>query len=193
MTDTTKLGPWVRRFLLEHLVDERNLARNTQRSYRDSLALLISFFATKVRKEVDQLMIGDITAERLRLFLQDLEQTRGCCVSTRNQRLAMVHALARFIAEHSPEHIEWCGTIRKYPVQEGHETRDHLPRESRDGCAVGGTRSPHATGPTRLYSVALPLQHWRARRRGRATENRKPGAGPSANARAQFSTDPRQR
>ena len=28
MTDTTKLGPWIRQFLLEHLVAERNLARN---------------------------------------------------------------------------------------------------------------------------------------------------------------------
>jgi len=38
MRETTKLGPWVRRLLLEHLVSERNLARNTQRSYRDTLA-----------------------------------------------------------------------------------------------------------------------------------------------------------
>ena len=30
MRDTTLLGPWVRRFLLEHLIGERNLARNTQ-------------------------------------------------------------------------------------------------------------------------------------------------------------------
>ena len=58
---------------------------------------------------------------------------------------------------------------------------------------VSGTRSPHATGPTRLRAAALPLQHWCACRRGRATENRKLGAGPSANASAQFSTDPRQR
>jgi integrase/recombinase XerD len=36
MTDTARLGPWVRRFLLEHLVGERNLARNTQHSYRDT-------------------------------------------------------------------------------------------------------------------------------------------------------------
>ena len=35
MNDKILLGPWVRRFLLEHLVAERNLARNTQRSYRD--------------------------------------------------------------------------------------------------------------------------------------------------------------
>jgi len=40
MTNETLLGPWVRRFLLEHLVGERNLACNTQRSYR---ALFASF------------------------------------------------------------------------------------------------------------------------------------------------------
>jgi hypothetical protein len=29
--------PWIRRFLLEHLVAERNLSRNTRASYRDRL------------------------------------------------------------------------------------------------------------------------------------------------------------
>ena len=32
MTDTRTLGPWLRLFLAEYLVSERNLARNTQRS-----------------------------------------------------------------------------------------------------------------------------------------------------------------
>src|SRR5262249_22321413 len=68
MTDTTKLGPRVRRFLLEHLVGERNLAHNAQRSYRDSLIFLISFIAGKVRKQVDQLTIEHLTAERVRLY-----------------------------------------------------------------------------------------------------------------------------
>ena len=45
MNDSNLLGPWVRRFLLEYMVTERNLSINTQRSYRDSLALLISFLA----------------------------------------------------------------------------------------------------------------------------------------------------
>jgi hypothetical protein len=35
------LGPWVRRFLLDYMGGERNLARNTQRSYRDTLTLLL--------------------------------------------------------------------------------------------------------------------------------------------------------
>jgi integrase/recombinase XerD len=117
MTDATKLGPWVRRFLLEHLVGERNLARNTQRSYRDTLALMVPFIAARVRKQIDQLTVDDITAGQVRLFLQDLEQTRGCSVATRNQRLAVVHALARFIAERSPEHIEWYGTLGTIPFK----------------------------------------------------------------------------
>ena len=36
---------------------------------------------------------------------------------TRNQRLAVVHALARFIAQHSPEHIEWCATLGTIPFK----------------------------------------------------------------------------
>ena len=43
MKDDRLLGPWVRRFLLEHLVAERNLALNTQVSYRDTLTLLLPF------------------------------------------------------------------------------------------------------------------------------------------------------
>ena len=49
MTEQPLLGPWIRRFLLEHLVSERNLARNTQRSYRDTLTLLLPFVATQQR------------------------------------------------------------------------------------------------------------------------------------------------
>ena len=41
------LGPWIRRFLMEHVVQERNLARNTQASYRDTLALLLPFVAAR--------------------------------------------------------------------------------------------------------------------------------------------------
>ena len=37
-------------FLLEHLVSERNLARNTQRSYRDTFCLLIPFAAEQLAK-----------------------------------------------------------------------------------------------------------------------------------------------
>ncbi len=117
MHDTALLGPWIRRFLLEHLVGERNLSRNTQRSYRDTLALLMPFISIKVRKPVDQISATDLSADRVRLFLADLEETRGCSIATRNQRLTAIHALARFVGLHSPEHIGWSGEIRTIPLK----------------------------------------------------------------------------
>jgi len=105
MDEQTLLGPWVRRFLLEHLATERNLARNTQRSYRDALTLMIPFVASKTHQNVDRLRVIDVSADLVRLFLADLEQARQCAITTRNQRLAAIHALARFVGEHSPEHI----------------------------------------------------------------------------------------
>lgn len=117
MIDHTKLGPWVRRFLLEHLVADRNLSRNTQRSYRDTIALLLPFVAKGLKKPVDQLLVEQLSVEMVRSFLQHLEEARSCCVATRNQRLAAIHALARFIGEHSPEHIAWCGQVRSVPFK----------------------------------------------------------------------------
>ena len=36
MTNREILGPWLRRFLVEYIVTERNLAQNTRSSYRDT-------------------------------------------------------------------------------------------------------------------------------------------------------------
>jgi integrase/recombinase XerD len=119
MRDQALLGPWVRRFLLEHLVSERNLSVNTQHSYRDALRLLLPFAALKVGVSVDRLRVVDIAPDLVRQFLTHLEQDRHCSVATRNQRLAAVHALARFIGEHSPEHVEWCSQIRLIPQKRG--------------------------------------------------------------------------
>jgi integrase/recombinase XerD len=121
MNDLTLLGPWVRRFLLEHVIAERNLARNTQRSYRDALTLMIPFVAGKLRQTVDRLTVVDVSADLVRLFLADLEEARQCTITTRNQRLAAVHALARFVGEHSPEHIAWCGQIRSVPFKKANK------------------------------------------------------------------------
>lgn len=162
MTDPSKLGPWVRRFLLEHLVGERNLARNTQRSYRDSLALLIPFIAATVGKQVDQLTVEHVTAERVQLFLQDLEQTRGCSMTTRNQRLAVIHALARFIGQHSPEHVEWCGQIRVIPFKRAAKPQlTYLEKSEMDALLAAPDRTTAQGG--RDYALLLFLYNTGAR------------------------------
>src|SRR4029453_16075990 len=117
MAHPTLLGPWVRRFLLDYMGGERNLARNTQRSYRDTLTLLLPFVAIAQRAAVDRLTVAQVAPEVIRRFLHHLETTRHCSIATRNQRLAAIHAVARFSSVHSPAHIAWCGTIRDIPCK----------------------------------------------------------------------------
>jgi len=122
MRDQSSLAPWIRRFLLEHLVAERNLARNTQAAYRDCLTLLLPFVADKVRRSVDRLLVEDVSDDCVRAFLDHLEHDRGCTVLTRNHRLAAIHSLARFIGMRSPEHAAWCGKVRSVPFKKAAKT-----------------------------------------------------------------------
>ena len=56
MTDHL-MGPFVRRFLLEDLVADRNLSPNTQKSYRDTIRLLFSYVAE--HHKTDPVRIAD--------------------------------------------------------------------------------------------------------------------------------------
>lgn len=151
MTGQIILAPWVRRFLMEHLVTERNLARNTQRSYRDTLRLLLPFVAEQAHKPIDRLAVTDLSPERIRQFLLDLEQQRHCGIATRNQRLAAIHSLAHFLGLHSPELLEWCGQVRAIPFKKAtSQAITYLEKAEMDGllaapnCTTAQGRRDHA-------------------------------------------------
>lgn len=162
MTDHSLLGPRVRRFLLEHLVAERNLARNTQHSYRDTLCLLLPFASARCQKLVDRLTVDDLSAEIIRAFLEHLEAARCCKVGTRNQRLGAIHALARFIGERSPEHVEWCGRIRMIPFKRAEQNPlPYLEKEEMDALLTAPNR--RTTQGQRDYALLLFLYNSGAR------------------------------
>ena len=117
MNDVVLLGPWLRRFLTEHIVSERNLAINTRKSYRDTFALLLPFVSTGLRKPVDRLAVSELTSARVLQFLAHLEESRGCSVQTRNQRLTAIRSFAGFVGSREPAFVEWCGNLRAIPLK----------------------------------------------------------------------------
>lgn len=125
MTQQPLFGAWVRRFLLEHLASERNLSRNTQRSYRDTLCLLIPFAAEKLQRAVDRIKVTDLSADLVRAFLTYLKEVRNCGTNTHNQRLAAIHALALFVGQRSPEHLAWCSEVRAVAFKRAARTVIH--------------------------------------------------------------------
>lgn len=117
MVNKNALGPWIHRFLVEHLVAERNLSHNTQTSYRDTLTQLLPFASKITRTPIDKLTVDDLSASVVRQFLDHVEQERHCSGATRNQRLGTIHSLARFVGMRSPVHLAWCIEIRQIPFK----------------------------------------------------------------------------
>ena len=130
MHDPILIGSWVRRFLLEHVITDRNFARNTQVSYRDAMILLLPYLSNVRRKGVDRLTIDDLSPPVVRSFLEYLEKERGCCGTTRNLRLAAIHSLAKFIAIHCPEQVSWYAAIRAVPFKKtAKSTLNYMDKE----------------------------------------------------------------
>jgi integrase/recombinase XerD len=162
MPETNVLGTWVRRFLLEYLVGERNFAPNTRRSYRDTLSLLIPFVSGATTMTVDRLTIDHISADRIRRFLGHVEDARHCGVATRNQRLAAIHSLARYIGERSPEHLAWCSEICRIPFKKARrEAVSYLEKPEMDALLEAPDRTTRVG--FRDYVVLLFLYNSGAR------------------------------
>lgn len=162
MTNKHLVATWVRRFLLEHVVADLNLSRNTQASYRDALALLLPFAAKQGGQAIDRLELECLSTEVVRRFLAHLEVERHCLVTTRNQRLAAIHAFARFVGARTraPRVVRRAD---RHPIQESGEGHAAIPREARDGRGPRGTRPPSGPRSPRPCSAAVSLQRGRPR------------------------------
>lgn len=141
MADHTSVGFWVRRFLFEYLIHERGVSRNTQQSYRDTFCLFLPFVAARRKTVVDKLIMDDLSSNIISDFLSHLEQARSCSVPTRNQRLATLHAFARFTGERSPEHVEWFKEIRSIPFKRAWKTPvPYMEKDEIDGLLAAPDR-----------------------------------------------------
>lgn len=117
MSDNHPIGPFIRRFLTEYVIVDRNLSRNTQKSYRDTIRLLFLFIHEFYGIEPVDLAAEQVTAEVVRAFLAHLEAQRGNSVATRNLRLAAIHALFLFISRSVPELVDLAAQIKGVPLR----------------------------------------------------------------------------
>ena len=111
------LGPFIRRFLLEHVVTDRNLSRNTQHNYRDGIRVLLRFMTDRHRIDPADLTVEHVTADVVREFLQYLEQERQNTAATLNQRVSVIHSLFRFIGRLVPELVERASQLQAVPLR----------------------------------------------------------------------------
>jgi integrase/recombinase XerD len=156
------LGSYIRRFLLEHVVADRNLSRNTQRNYRDAIRVLLRFMTDRHRIDPADLTVEQVTTDVVREFLQYLEQERKNTAATLNQRVTVIHSLFRFIGRHVPELVDRASQLQGVPLRRvDHPTVPYLEKAEID--AVLATPDRRRRLGQRDYALLLFLYNTGAR------------------------------
>jgi site-specific recombinase XerD len=115
MNPTHPIGPFVRRFLVEEVAAERGLSPNTQKSYRDTIRLLLRFLAERHGTDPTRVTVEQVDATLLREFLRHLKDHRKSSAATRNQRLTALRSLFRFTGRLVPELVDHAAQIQAIP------------------------------------------------------------------------------
>ena len=113
---TTDLAKHLTSFLTLELPAVRNVSPNTILSYRDTFRQLLIYMDVLCEIKPEHLKIADLTKEEIISFLDDIE-SKGNSINTRNQRLAAIHALFRYIQTQEPGLIFQCQQILSIPFK----------------------------------------------------------------------------
>lgn len=92
-------------FLSKYLPGQRNASTHTIASYRDVFKLLLIFYDSAKSIKPEKIKASDLSKELILHFLDWLETERKCSVSTRNQRLAVIHSFVHYVQKESPENL----------------------------------------------------------------------------------------
>lgn len=106
-------------YLSKHLPGQRNLSENTIKSYRDTFKLFLSFCKDERGLPPERLTMKMFTETLICDFLDWIETSRGCGISTRNQRLAAIHAFIRYVQIETPENMLEFQRILSIPAKKG--------------------------------------------------------------------------
>ena len=116
-TAPNALARAVHGFFGPYLMEQRGLSRHTVLSYRDTLALLLRFIAQTRRTDPATLDLDALTADVVLAFLNHLESDRHNKTSSRNVRLAAIHAFARYVSIQFPERLQQVQQIVGIPFK----------------------------------------------------------------------------
>jgi integrase/recombinase XerD len=124
------LASALRDFFGDYLPQLRGLSPHTIASYRDSLVLLLRFVSDERKSSVSRLDFGDVGAPQVISFLTHLESQRHNGATTRNVRLAAIHAFFRYVAARHPDRLEYCQRIIAIPFKRAQQrTIEYLEYE----------------------------------------------------------------
>lgn len=104
-------------FLSVYLPSQRNYSKNTISSYCDTFKLLLQYLRSSKGLSPERVTLKHLDRESVLLFLNWLEETRHCSVSTVNQRLACIHSFFRYVQSERLDFLLECQKILSIPFR----------------------------------------------------------------------------
>lgn len=148
------LGPIVYAYFEDYLKCQKGLRPSTVRSYRDTLRLFLRFVADNAHRRLTRLTLGDLTADRVRRFLNSLEEERHNHVRSRNARLSAIRTFFQYIASQIPEMLPEAEQVDAIPTKRVSPPETfYLERDEIESLFASLPRS----GPLALRDRALLL------------------------------------
>lgn len=117
MNTLPTLGSLVHAFFEDHLLCQKGVQPTTIRSYRDTLRLFLQFVAATIRRRLTRLRLSDLSCDQVLHFLNHIENDRGNCVATRNQRLAALRHFFAYMAYKTPEMLLEAQRVEAVPTK----------------------------------------------------------------------------
>lgn len=108
---------YITSFFTKYLGNEAGLSINTIKSYRDTFILFFRYFEEVGICKISKLKMQTMNEENVIGFLDWLEQSRHCSISSRNQRLAALKAFCNYVIRKSPEESFLCQDVLRIRVK----------------------------------------------------------------------------
>lgn len=99
-------GYYLNKYLTVYLPGQRGLSQNSIFSYRDTFSLLILFLKTEKKISPERLQMTFLNKELIVEFAGWLESSRGCSLTSRNQRFVIIRSFCRWLATENPEFLK---------------------------------------------------------------------------------------
>jgi len=117
MKNTNDFARILSGFLNNYLPHEKGVSSNTIKSYSFTFILFIKYLREKKHIPVTRLSFTHLNKDLVVDFLDWLQDERGCCDTTRNQRLAAISSFIKYAEYMNPGHLFDCHQILSIPIK----------------------------------------------------------------------------
>jgi site-specific recombinase XerD len=152
----------VESFFVEYLPRQRGASVHTVRAYRDTLKLLFEFVARRLGRGIASLELGNLDADAVAYFLDDLESKRRNSAATRNCRRAAIRSFFKHLVRNDLTHSQQYARVLAIPSKKARQ-RPATYLEADDVRAIIAKPDRRTPAGWRDYTLLLFLYNCGAR------------------------------